>query len=133
MKRLVVTAAIAAIAIPALAATIDTSPRQLIATYAQQAGAKADPAAGKALFLGNHTGGKPDTPSCSTCHTNDPRAMGKLRTGKVVQPLAPSANPARFTNTHNVEKWFGRNCNNVLGRDCTATEKANIIAWLASL
>lgn len=115
------------------AAAGDTSPGSLIATYEAQAGRSADPAGGRSLFLATHAGGKPDTPSCTTCHTDDPRATGALRTGKAVDPLAPSANPARFTDTAHVEKWFGRNCNSVLGRDCTAGEKADIVAWLASL
>jgi hypothetical protein len=32
-------------------------------------------------------------------------------------PLAPAFNPARFTNATKVEKWFGRNCKDVVGRD----------------
>ena len=45
-----------------------------LAAAAGGAGFSAD--AGKALFLGSHSGGNPDTPSCSTCHTNDPRNQG---------------------------------------------------------
>lgn len=115
------------------AAAQDTSPAALIAGYAAEAGTPADASRGKALFLSTQTGGKPDTPSCTTCHTADPRATGQARTGKPIEPMAASANPARFTDTAKVEKWFGRNCNSVLGRDCSATEKADIIAWLASL
>ena len=111
----------------------DTSPDKLIAQYAAEAGATASPDRGKALFLANHAGGKPDTPSCTTCHTQDPRRMGQARTGKAIEPMAPSTNPARFTDNATVEKWFGRNCDTVLGRPCTAGEKADIIAWLASL
>ena len=115
------------------AAAQDTSPQQLIKAYSAEAGADPSPDRGKALFLADHTGGKPDTPSCTTCHTGDPRGMGQARTGKAIEPLAPSANPARFTDSAKVEKWFGRNCDSVLGRPCTAAEKADIIAWLASL
>ena len=119
------------LAAPAMAQ--DTSPDALIAQYSVEAGADPSPDRGKTLFLADHTGGKPDTPSCTTCHTDDPRGMGKARTGKAIEPLAPSANPARFTDSAQVEKWFGRNCDSVLGRPCTAAEKADIIAWLASL
>ena len=42
-------------------------------------------------------------------------------------------NAARFTDSAFVEKWFGRNCDSVLGRACTAAEKADVIAWLSSL
>src|SRR3989339_68183 len=55
--------------------------------------------------------------SCSSCHSNNPAASGKhAKTGKVIAPLAPSANAERFSNPKKVEKWFKRNCNDVLGR-----------------
>ena len=94
------------------------------------AGFSAD--AGQALFLGTHTGGKPDTPSCTTCHTKDPAATGQTRAGKAIDPMAGSANTGRFTDLAKVEKWFGRNCNTVLGRDCTAQEKGDVATWLLS-
>lgn len=120
-------------ATPALTFAADTNPAALIQRYSAEAGQPADAAAGKALFLGAHTGGKPDTPSCSTCHTMDPTKAGKLRTGKAVEPMAPRVNPARFTDSAKVEKWFGRNCNSVFGRDCSAAEKADVIAYLNGL
>lgn len=131
MKQYLVAVALTALSLPLFAA--DTTPAELIAKYEQEAGVKADIQAGQSLFMDNHTGGKPDTPSCTSCHTKDPRAIGKLRTGKAVDPMVPSVNPKRFTDSAKVTKWFGRNCNSVLGRDCTAAEKANFIAWLDSL
>lgn len=122
---------LAALALPAAAA--DTSPAALIARYAAEAGKPADAAAGKALFLGTHAGGKPDTPSCTTCHTMDPTRPGQARTGKPIAPMAPRVTPDRFTDSAKVEKWFGRNCNSVLGRDCGAAEKADVIAYLSGL
>ncbi len=118
---------------PEIAAAGDTSPQALIDGFAAAAGRPADPAAGGAFFAATHTGGKPDTPSCTTCHTPDPTKAGQTRTGKVIDPLAPRANPVRFTDTAEVEKWFGRNCNSVLGRECTPGEKADVTAWLAGL
>ena len=129
MKRLLILPALV-FALPVLAQ--DTSPAQLIAGYESAAKASADAARGKALFLSTQTGGKPDTPSCTTCHGNDVTKPGQTRTGKVIDPLAPSATPARFTDSAKVEKWFGRNCNSVLGRDCTPGEKADLLAWLSS-
>ncbi|PTE19414.1 nitrate reductase, partial [Cereibacter changlensis JA139] len=67
-----------------------------------------------------------------TCHTSDVTQPGQTRTGKAIDPLALSATPSRFTDAAKVEKWFGRNCNSVLGRDCTAGEKADVLTWLAS-
>jgi len=119
------------LAVPAAAQ--DTSPQALLEAFAAEAGAAPSPDNGRALFLATHDGGKPDTPSCITCHTADPTAGGQARTGKPIDPLAPRVNPARFTDTAFVEKWFGRNCNSVLGRDCSAQEKADIISWLVSL
>lgn len=95
--------------------------------------AAADANAGMAMFQGTHAGGKPDTPSCTTCHTSDLRAMGKTRAGKPIDPMAVSANPNRFTDPAKVAKWFLRNCNSVLGRECTATEKANLLAYFKSI
>ena len=130
MRHLIFVAALIA-ATPALAQ--DTSPDRLVAAYTAESGRAADAAAGRTLFMAQNNGGKPDTPSCTTCHTDTPRASGQSRTGKTIDPLAPSGNPERFTDTKKVEKWFGRNCNSVLGRECTAAEKADIVAWLASL
>jgi hypothetical protein len=72
--------------------------------------------------------------SCSTCHTENPTAQGKHTvTGKDIEPLSPSANPARFTNPAKVEKWLKRNCMDVLKRECTAEEKGNVLTYLLSL
>jgi mono/diheme cytochrome c family protein len=72
--------------------------------------------------------------SCASCHGNDATATGKhAKTGKLIQPLAPAANARRFTDPAKVEKWFRRNCNDVLGRACTAQEKGDVLAWLLTL
>jgi Domain of unknown function (DUF1924) len=85
---------------------------------------------GEHLFRTNFSSGKPDTPSCTTCHTTDPRKTGQTRAGKDIEPMAASANPKRYTDQAKAEKWFGRNCNNVLGRECTATEKGDFITFM---
>lgn len=72
--------------------------------------------------------------SCATCHTDNPLASGRhATTGRSIAPLAPAANPERLTDTAKIEKWFRRNCNDVLGRACTPTEKGDVIAYLTSL
>jgi hypothetical protein len=58
------------------------------------------------------------------------RGRGLTPAGKVVEPLAPAANPARLTDRSEVEKWFKRNCKQVVGRECTAEEKGHVITWL---
>lgn len=72
--------------------------------------------------------------SCSSCHTQDPKATGRhATTGKPIAPLAPVANHERFTNPGKVEKWFKRNCNDVLGRPCSTQEKGDILSYLLSV
>jgi hypothetical protein len=72
--------------------------------------------------------------SCSTCHSASPRNHGKhSTTGKDILPMATVANPQRFTDAAKVEKWFKRNCNDVLKRACTANEKGDFIAYLQSI
>lgn len=71
---------------------------------------------------------------CASCHTDLPTAEGRhAATGRALRPLAPAANPARFTDAAKVEKWFRRNCRDVVGRECTAVEKGDVLAWLSSL
>jgi Domain of unknown function (DUF1924) len=82
---------------------------------------------GAAFYKATQKGGKPGTASCTSCHRSSPQEKGKTRAGKDIEPMAVSKNPARYTDRDNVEKWFGRNCNDVLGRACTAREKGDFI------
>jgi len=86
---------------------------------------------GRAFFLAKHDANA-DTPSCSTCHTADPRQAGQTRVGKAIDPMAVSVNPQRFTDLDKVELWFRRNCNTVLGRECTAMEKGDYVTFMAN-
>ncbi len=87
---------------------------------------------GRIFFFRQHPG-KSGEISCATCHSSDPRKVGRTRANKDIEPLAPVANPKRFTDQAKVEKWFTRNCDDVLGRACTAVEKGDFIAYLLSL
>ena len=72
--------------------------------------------------------------SCASCHTADPRQPGRhATTAKPIAPLAPAANADRFTNPAKVDKWFRRNCKDVAQRECSAGEKADVLAYLLSL
>ncbi|HEY5580494.1 MAG TPA: DUF1924 domain-containing protein [Rhodoferax sp.] len=72
--------------------------------------------------------------SCSSCHTDSPKAEGKhVKTNKVIAPMAPSVNPKRFSDAANVEKWFKRNCNDVLKRACSTQEKGDFITYMLSV
>jgi hypothetical protein len=69
--------------------------------------------------------------SCSTCHGSDLTKTGKhIRTGKLINAMAPSVNPQRLTKIKKVEKWFKRNCKWTLGRECSVQEKANLILFI---
>jgi hypothetical protein len=46
------------------------------------------------------------------------------------RPSRPWPRPARFSNPAKVEKWFKRNCTEVLGRACTPAEKADFIKFV---
>jgi hypothetical protein len=116
------------------------SPNELLQGYAVQA-KKEDPgfkefsaSAGEKFYHASvkHSSGRQI--SCATCHTDNPRNAGKHeKTGKEIPPLAPSVNKARFTDSVNAEKWFKRNCPDVLERACTAQEKGNFIAYILSV
>ena len=70
-------------------------------------------------------------PGCTSCHTDNPKQAGEhVVTGKRIQPLAPVANAERFTDAGKVEKWFTRNCKEVIGRVCTPAEKADFITFM---
>lgn len=70
-------------------------------------------------------------PSCASCHTTQPVKAGEhVVTGKTIKPLAVSANADRFSRLDKTEKWFDRNCKEVVGRLCSPAEKADFVAWL---
>lgn len=118
--------ALALLSTPAQAQT----PAEQLAAYVAQSGQPAQAARGQEFFTTKH--GKEW--SCATCHTAKPTVDGKhASTGKVITPMAPAANAQRFTDAAKTEKWFRRNCNDVVGRECTATEKADVLSWLLSL
>ena len=123
---------------PTLAMAGDPARDALLADYAAQSRA-ADPAftafstqRGEALFRTEWAGGDPRTPSCTACHTADPKNPGRnAKTGRPIDPVAVSVNQSRFTDRADVEKQFGRDCKSVLGRACTAVEKGDYITFMA--
>ncbi|MBT4427769.1 MAG: DUF1924 domain-containing protein [Rhodospirillaceae bacterium] len=87
---------------------------------------------GRILFSSSPAAGKPDTPSCTACHTTDPAGVGQTRAGKEIAPMALSRTPDRYIDVKKIEKWFRRNCNSVLGRECTPLEKGDFLTFMAS-
>jgi len=108
------------------------SPQRILDSLVAQAG-PASAARGEKLYRGKFSGGK-TADSCTACHTDNARAVGRhVRTSKAIDPLAPVAQKDRFTDPEKVEKWFRRNCNDVLGRACSPQEKADFTAYMISL
>jgi len=115
----------------AMATANAAAPSELLGSYqAQSDGAAPLPSRGQLFFNSSH--GHEWT--CATCHGAIPTRTGKhAATGKAITPLAPAFNPKRFTDAAKTEKWFRRNCNDVVGRECTSAEKADLLAWLLTL
>jgi len=112
------------------AAAQAATPAELQAGYTAQAAGPADATRGQAFFTSKHG----HEWACATCHGATPTQDGKhASTGKPISPMAPAFNPKRFTDAAKTEKWFRRNCNDVLGRECSAGEKADVLAWLLTL
>lgn len=122
-------------AMPAVAARAET-PADFLRSFEtaarrEQAGfAGFSAARGRAFFDSTH--GREW--SCASCHGREPATAGRhAKTDKPITPLAPAANAGRFTRPAKVEKWFRRNCNDVLGRACTPAEKGDVLTYLLSV
>ena len=97
-------------------------------TYRQQGVEHADPERGRQLWFSTHNGR-----GCTSCHGEDLTTAGRhAKTGKTIEPMAPSVNPARYTSGKTIEKWFLRNCKWTFARECSAQEKADILSWLSN-
>ena len=98
--------------------------------YSLEAKQSSSVARGEKFFTSKH--GKEW--SCASCHGAPPTKEGKhASTDKTISPLAPAFNSKRFIDETKVNKWFKRNCNDVLGRECSSLEKADAMAYLNSL
>jgi hypothetical protein len=122
-----------------LSITASAAPRDaLMAPYGAAAKA-ADPAfsgfsaaRGEKLHFTKFAGGKPETPACTTCHGDTPRSAGRSPAGKSIEAVAVSVTPTRYSDPAKVEKWFKRNCIDVLGRECTPLEKGDWLSYMFS-
>jgi hypothetical protein len=69
--------------------------------------------------------------ACASCHTANPADEGKhIITGKAIRPLSPVVNPKRFEDFEKVQDKFTQHCTDIIGKDCTAAEKASYITYL---
>jgi cytochrome c553 len=115
---------------PFSAQAADTSAAAQLQRWNAEAGAAGSPAQGQVFFQSRHGAEW----SCASCHGTPPTAQGKhASTGKTIAPLAPAFNAKAFTDTAKTDKWFRRNCKDVLSRECSAREKADVLAYLLSL
>jgi cytochrome c553 len=65
---------------------------------------------GKEFWYTKHESKDGKQHDCSACHGKDLTKKGKhLRTGKTIDPMAPSVNSERFTKLRKIKKWFKRN------------------------
>ena len=108
----------------------DTSAAQQLSHWSAQAGTPGRAEVGRTFFNQTHGGEW----SCASCHGTPPTRAGKhASTGKTIAPLAPSANPKAVTDSARVDKWLRRNCKDVLSRECSAQEKADVLAYLVGV
>lgn len=139
MRIPIIAAAAALTLVTAGALALGTGDPRRDAILADYAAAAADPGfsgfsaeRGRTLYMGPHQGGTGEASACAACHTPDPRRPGRhVKTGRMIEPMAVSINPARFTDAADVEKRFRRDCKNVLGRACTPAEKGDFVTFLA--
>ena len=111
---------------------VNTSIDTLLQTYASQGVTEVDAEQGKHLWQKTfQSSGEYAERRCASCHTEDLTAPGKhIKTGKLIEPMAPSVNPQRLTDHKKIEKWFKRNCKWTMGRECTDQEKADFLLYL---
>ncbi len=71
---------------------------------------------------------------CANCHTDNPTNEGRhIETKQAIKPLAPAANPERFTDIKKVEKNLTKHCVDLYHRDCSAQEKGDFLTYLMSV
>ena len=88
---------------------------------------------GEEIFTSKHIGKKGKEISCTSCHGIDLNKSGEnIFTGKSIEPLSPKANPKRFTDIVETEKWLKRNFNDVYNREGTAVEKGDVLTYIIS-
>lgn len=114
------------------AAHAGTDVTPLMAHYQKAGGKDFSAERGKSFWLAEHVADSGVRMNCVTCHGNDLAKPGKHnKSGKIIEPMASSVNPERYTDMEKVEKWFTRNCKQVLGRECSAQEKGDVLRYLA--
>lgn len=105
---------------------------EAITHYNPQGNSSVSAERGDALWHKKNTGADGKERDCTVCHGDDLKKSGKhIKTGKVIDPMAPSVNKERYTDLEKIEKWFTRNCKWTFGRECTNQEKADLLKYLS--
>jgi hypothetical protein len=103
-----------------------------LASYQRDAGIRADAKRGKDFWLASHQDTDGKSINCTSCHGDDLGKAGKHnKSGKLIEPMSRRVNKERYTDAEKVEKWFKRNCKQVLQRECTAAEKGDVLLFLS--
>lgn len=72
--------------------------------------------------------------ACADCHGDNPALEGEHYTlGDKIKPLAPAANPSRFSSISKSEKNFSKHCIDLYGRNCTPQEKGDFVTYLLTV
>ena len=105
---------------------------KLLAEYRQLGATEFSAAAGQALFFKefkDEVSG--ELRQCTHCHTDKLTQAGQhAKSGKRIQPLAPSVNPNSLTEVSKIQKWLKRNCQWTLGRLCTPQEQGHLLTFI---
>jgi hypothetical protein len=102
--------------------TYAVTPAEQLAALTTQAATAAQPARGQQFFTSKH--GKDW--SCSSCHGATPtvgRKTRQYRQGDCAAGARVSTPSDLYRSPQKPRNGFSRNCNDVVGRECTASEK----------
>lgn len=131
-NRLVRVAVVLAALLPTQSPAAEGAVEGLLADYRQAGASGFDRLRGEEIWRRERqVEGK--VRSCGVCHGSDLTEAGAhVRTGKPIEPLAPSVNRARLTERAEISKWLLRNCKWTLGRECDPQEKGDLLLYLQS-
>ena len=110
----------------------DATVNMLMKSYQLQGAKTGNALHGQQFWNKTFSGKAPYTErSCKSCHTANLKNKGEhIRTGKELKPMAPSINSLSLSKVKKVNKWFKRNCKWTTGKECSAQEKADILAFI---
>ncbi|MBK9160561.1 MAG: DUF1924 domain-containing protein [Nitrosomonadales bacterium] len=130
-KTCLSTIALAAALFTASTAWATPATDELLTRYTAEGASSFDAARGGKNWEKKVKGEDGETMSCQTCHGEDLGKSSKHhKTGKVIEPMAPSINKERLTEVKKIEKWFKRNCKDTWARECTPQEKGDFLKFL---